>query len=129
MFVAVVIALSVTLKKEEHYRRRVVELTHGKEGSSVMRVVPKLPPPPPPKKDECRPLIVEWLYTSSGEYFNKRYVAALTKNPNNTMNVVLRNGHTINTGLEIEDLKKVLCIGYSCSIEDERRRTTKIIKE
>lgn len=61
----------------------------------------------------------EWLHNYSGEYFRRKDVVALTENPNRTMNVVLGNGHTINTGLEIDELKEVLGIGFSCSVDEE----------
>ena len=66
-----------------------------------------------------RPLLVEWLHNNSGEYFRKKDVVHLTKNPNGTINVVLVDGHSINTGLQIDDAKKVLSISFSCSINEE----------
>ena len=50
MFVAVVIGWSETWKNKEHYRCRVFDLTDGKEGSNLVKVVPDTPPPPAPKK-------------------------------------------------------------------------------
>ena len=35
-------------KEKEHYRRRVFELTKGKEGSNLVTVVPTTPPPKKP---------------------------------------------------------------------------------
>ena len=106
MFVAVVIGWSETWKKKEQYRHRVFEL--------------QTPPPPAPGRlFPTRPLLVDWLHNNCGEYFRKRDVVALTENPNRTMNVVLGNGHIINTGLELEDLKIVLGISYSCSVNEE----------
>ena len=120
MFVAVVIGWSETWKKKEHYRCRVFDLTDGKEGSNLVKVVPDTPPPPAPEGlFPTRPLLVEWLHNNCGEYFRRKDVVALTKNPNRTMNVVLGNGHTINTGLELDDLKEVLGISFSCSINEE----------
>jgi hypothetical protein len=117
MFVAVVIGWSETWKKKEQYRHRVFEL--------------QTPPQPAPERlFSTRPLLVEWLHNNCGEYFRKRDVVALTENPNRTMNVVLGNGHTINTGLELEDLKIVLGISYSCSVKEELNARKKMyVKE
>ena len=107
-------------KEKEHYRCRVFDLTDGKEGSNLVKVVPDTPPPPAPEGlFPTRPLLVEWLHNSSGEYFRKKDVVHLTKNPNGTINVVLVDGHSINTGLQIDDAKKVLGISFSCSINEE----------
>lgn len=119
MFVAVVIGWSETWKTKEHYRCRVFDLTDGKEGSNLVKVVPTTPPPAPEKLFPTRPLLTEWLHNNCGEYFRRKDVVALTKNPNRTMNVVLGNGHTINTGLELDDLKEVLGISFSCSVNEE----------
>lgn len=54
---------------------------------------------------------------------------ALTKNPNRTMNVVLGNGHAINTGLELDDLKEVLGISFSCSVNEELEHRKKMYKK
>ena len=35
-------------KEKEHYRCRVFELTKGKEGSNLVKVIPDTPPPPKP---------------------------------------------------------------------------------
>ena len=124
MFVAVVIGWSETWKKKEHYRCRVFELSKGKEGSTIVTVKPSEPSPTPPKKKEgiatgmYRPLYTEWV-ECNGEYFRKSYVVHLTKNQNDTINVVLVDGHSINTGLQIDDAKKVLGISFSCSINEE----------
>lgn len=107
-------------KEKEHYRCRVFELTNGKEGSNLVKVVPDTPPPPAPEGlFPTRPLLVEWLHNNSGEYFRKKDVVHLTKNPNGTINFVLVDGHSINTGLQIDDAKKVLGISFSCSINEE----------
>ena len=107
-------------KEKEHYRCRVFDLTNGKEGSNLVKIVPDTPPPPAPEGlFPTRPLLTEWLHNNCGEYFRRKDVVALTKNPNRTMNVVLGNGHTINTGLEIDDIKEVLGFGFSCSVDEE----------
>ena len=93
-------------KEKEHYRCRVFELT-----------VP------------TRPLLTEWLHNNCGEYFRRKDVVALTKNPNGTMNVVLGNGHTINTRLELDDLKEVLGISFSCSVCEELANRKKMYKK
>ena len=130
MFVAVVIGWSETWKKKEHYRCRVFDLTDGKEGSNLVKVVPDTPPPPAPEGlFPTRPLLVEWLHNNCGEYFRRKDVVALTKNPNRTMNVVLGNGHTINTGLELDDLKEVLGISFSCSVNEELAHRKKMYKK
>ena len=60
-------------KEKEHYRCRVFELTNGKEGSNLAKVVPDTPPPPAPEGlFHTRPLLVEWLHNNSGEYFRKK---------------------------------------------------------
>ena len=60
-------------KEKEHYRCRVFELTNGKEGSNLVKVVPDTPPPPAPEGlFHTRPLLVEWLHNNSGEYFRKK---------------------------------------------------------
>ena len=117
-------------KEKEHYRCRVFELTNGKEGSNLVKVVPDTPPPPAPEKlFPTRPLLTEWLHNNCGEYFRRKDVVALTKNPNRTMNVVLGNGHTINTGLELDDLKEVLGISFSCSVNEELAHRKKMYKK
>lgn len=129
MFVAVVIGWSETWKKKEHYRCRVFDLTDGKEGSNLVKVVPTTPPPPPPEKPAApegmfRPLLTEW-FECYGEYFRKSYVVHLTKNPNDTINVVLVDGHSINTGLKIDEVKDVLGVHYMPSIKEELKRWRK----
>jgi hypothetical protein len=124
MFVAVVIGWSETWKTKEHYRCRVFDLTDGKEGSNLVKVVPDLAPPPPPKKPApeglfpTRPLLVDWIWTGQ-EFFSKKAVVAMTKNPNGSINVILNNGRSINTGLPEDDAKLVLGISYSATIWDE----------
>lgn len=113
----------------QHYRCRVFELTKGKEGSNLVKVVPDTPPPPAPQGlFPTRLLLTEWLHNNCGEYFRRKDVVALTKNPNRTMNVVLGNGHTINTGMELDDLKEVLGISFSCSVGEELAYRKKIYK-
>jgi hypothetical protein len=108
----------------------VFELTNGKEGSNLVKVVPDTPPPPAPQGlFPTRPLLTEWLHNNCGEYFRRGTVVALTKNPNRTMNVVLGNGHTINTGLELDDLKEVLGISFSCSVNEELAHRKKMYKK
>lgn len=130
MFVAVVIGWSETWKKKEHYRCRVFELSKGKEGSNLVTVKPSTPPPAPPKKKEgiatgmYRPLYAEWV-ECNGEYFRKSYVVHLTKNPNDTINVVLVDGHSINTGLKIDEVRCVLDIYSMSSINEELKRWEK----
>ena len=109
---------------KEHYRCRVFELTNGEEGSNLVKVVPDMAPPPPPKKPapegmfQTRPLLVDWIWTGQ-EYFSKKAVVAMTKNPNGSINVILNNGMSINTGLPEDDAKLVLGISYSVAIWDE----------
>ena len=105
--------------EKERYRCRVFEMTNGKEGSNLLKVSTLSPPPAPEGMFPKRPLLTEWLHNHSGEYFRRKDVVALTQNPNRTMNVVLCNGHTINTGLEIDDLKEVIGISFSCSVYEE----------
>ena len=95
-----------------------------------MKVVPDTPPSPAPQGlFSTRPILTEWLHNNCGEYFRRGTVVALTKNPNRTMNVVLGNGHTINTGLEIDDLKEVLGISFSCSVNEELAYRKKMYKK
>lgn len=130
MSVAVGIAFIKTWKKKEHYRCRVFDLTDGKEGSNLVNVIPTTPPPPPPPKKPSAPeevfcpLLPEW-YECYGEYFCKRYVVHLTKNPNGTINVVLVDGHRINTGLKIDEVKDVLGVYYMPSMEEGLKRWKK----
>lgn len=105
LLIAAAIMLNKTWNEKEKYRCRLFDLTKGKEGSHLVQA-PDIPPPPAPQGlFPTRPLLTEWLHNNCGEYFRRKDVVALTKNPNRTMNVVLGNGHTINTGLELEDLK------------------------
>ena len=116
-------------KEKEHYRCRVFDLTNGEEGSNLptgsdIPAPPKLFMPSP-----TIPLDEVWLHNNRGEYFRRKDVVALTKNPNRTMNVVLGNGHTINTGLELDDLKDVLGISFSCSVDEELAHRKKMYKK
>lgn len=129
IIIALAWAYNQLWQKKEHYRCRVFDLTKGKEGSNLPKA-PDMPPPPAPEGlFPTRPLIVDWLCNSSGEYFRREDVVALTQNPNRTMNVVLGNGHTINTGLELDDLKKVLGIHYSCSVNEELEHHRNLFKK
>lgn len=130
MFLAAVIGWCRTWAEKEHYRCRVFELTNGKDGSNLVKVVPDAPPPPAPEGlFPTRPLLAEWLHDNSGQYFRKKDVAHLTKNPNGTINVVLVDGHSINTGLNIDDAKKVLGISFSCSVDEELAHRKKMYKK
>lgn len=121
---AMLFVINHILGVKEHYRCRVFELTNGEEGSNLVKVVPDLAPPPPPKKPApegmfpTRPLLVDWIWTGQ-EYFSKKAVVAMTKNPNGSINVILNNGRSINTGLSEDDAKLVLGISYSATIWDE----------
>jgi hypothetical protein len=116
-------------KEKEHYRCRVFDLTNGKEGSNLPKgsdipAPPKLFMPSP-----TRPLLTEWLHNDCGEYFRRDNVVALILNSDNcTMDVMLGNGHTITTGLELDDLKMVLGISFSCSIFEELEHRKKMHK-
>ena len=113
-------------KEKEHYRHRVYELTKGKEGSNLVKV-PDTPPPPAPEWQHLtRPLLTEWLHNGSGDYFRRKDVVALTMNANHNMNIVLCNGHTICTGLKLDELKEALGISFSCSIYEELAHRKKI---
>ena len=114
--------------EKERYRCRVFEMTNGKEGNNLLKVSTLSPPPAPEGLLPTRPLLTDWLHNNCGEYFRRGAVAALTQNPNKTMNVVLGNGHTINTGLEIDDLKEVLGFGFSCSVDEELAHRKKMHK-
>ena len=116
-------------KEKEYYRCRVFELTDGKEG----RHLPKVPDVPLPPEAiglfPTRPLLTEWLHNNCGEYFRRKDVVSLTPNPNGTMNVVLGNGHLINTGLELDDLKDMLGISFSRSVDEELAHRKKMYKK
>lgn len=95
LLIAAAIMLNKTWNEKEKYRCRLFDLTKGKEGSHLVQA-PDIPPPPAPQGlFPTRPLLTEWLHNNCGEYFRRKDVVALTKNPNRTMNVVLGNGHTI----------------------------------
>ena len=122
--VALLFVINHILGVKEHYRCRVFELTNGEEGSNLVKVVPDMAPPPPPKNPAPedlfpkRPLLVDWIWTGQ-EFFSKKAVVAMTKNPNGSINVILNNGRSINTGLPEDDAKLVLGISYSATIWDE----------
>ena len=129
LLIAAGIMLNKTWNEKEKYRCRLFDLTNGKEGSHLVQA-PDIPPSPAPQGlFPTRPLLTEWLHNNCGEYFRRKDVVALTKNPNRTMNVVLGNGHTINTGLELDDLKEVLGISFSCSVGEELEHRKKMYKK
>lgn len=110
-------------KEKEHYRCRVFDLTNGKEGSNLPKAS-DIPAPAPPKTfmpSPTFPLDEVWLHNNRGEYFRRKDVVALIPNSNGTMNIALNSGHTINTGLDIKDLTKVLGISFACSIYEKQR--------
>ena len=116
-------------KEKEHYRCRVFDLTNGEEGSNLPKASDIPAPPKLFMPSPTIPLDEVWLHNNRGEYFRRKDVVALTKNPNRTMNVVLGNGHTINTGLELDDLKEVLGISFSCSVNEELAHRKKMYKK
>lgn len=118
-------------KEKEHYRCRVFDLTNGEEGSNLP-TASDIPAPAPPKlfmPTPTIPLDEVWLHNHRGEYFRRKDVVALIQNPTGTMKVALNSGHTIDTGLEIDDLKKVLGISFSCSIDEELRHRKGMYKK
>ena len=111
-------------KSKEYYRNRTFELSNGAEGSHLVKVEPLgMPPAPPPKKPAperlMRPLLTKWIYLGNGQYIRKDYVTNLTKNPNGTINAVLVNGTSINTGLLIGEATKVLGIDHISTKAEE----------
>lgn len=106
--------------EKEKYRCRLFDLTNGKEGSHLVQA-PDIPAPPlPAKPSPTRPFTGYWLHNHYGEYFRREdVVAVLPNSEERSMDVVLSNGHTINTGLGIDDLKMVLGISFSCTIYEE----------
>ena len=117
-------------KEKEHYRCRVFDLTNGEEGSNLPTASDIPAPPKLFMPSPTRPLDEVWLHNLRGEYFRLEDVVALTQNhPNKTMNVVLTSGHIIDTGLEIDDLKKVLGISFVCSIDEELRHRKGMYKK
>jgi hypothetical protein len=109
-------------KEKEYYRCRVFDLTNGKEGSNLPKGSDMPAPPAPPKifmPTPTIPLDEVWLHNNRGEYFRRKDVVALIQNPTGTMKVALSSGHTIDTGLDIKDLTKVLGISFSCSVNEE----------
>lgn len=105
-------------KEKEHYRCRVFDLTNGEEGSNLPKASDIPAPPKTFMPSPSYPLDEMWLHNLRGEYFRRKDVVALTPNSNGTTNIVLSSGHTIDTGLEIEDLTKVLGINFSCSVDE-----------
>ena len=65
-----------------------------------------------------RPLLTNWI-DFDGKIIRKDYVTNLTKNPNGTINAVLVNGTSINTGLQIGEATKVLGISYIAKWTEE----------
>ena len=109
-------------ESKEYYRNRTFELSNGAEGSHLVTVIPTTPPPTPPKKPApervMRPLLTDWI-DFDGKIIRKDYVTNLTKNPNGTINAVLVNGTSINTGLQIGEATKVLGISYIAKWTEE----------
>lgn len=116
-------------KEKEHYRCRVFDLTNGEEGSNLPKGSDIPAPPKPFMPSPTIPLNEVWLHNNRGEYFRLEDVVALIQNPTGTMNVALNSGHTIDTGLEIKDLTKVLGISFVCSIDEELRHRKGMYKK
>ena len=108
--IGLVIAVYIVNRKRKEYRDKYQAKVMVEElrVDTLTRTI-KMP---------TRPLIVDWLYSGT-EYFKKSEVSNMTMNPNGTMNVMLRNGHTINTGLKIKEAKQLLDITYDESVESE----------
>ena len=111
-------------KSKEYYRNRTFELSNGTEGSHLVKVEPLgMPPAPPPKKPAperlMRPLLTKWIDLGNGQYIRKDYVTNLTRNSNGTINAVLVNGTSINTGLLIGEATKVLGIDHISTKAEE----------
>ena len=111
-------------KSKEYYRNRTFELSNGAEGSHLVKVEPLgMPPAPPPKQSAperlMRPLLTKWINLGNGQYIRKDYVTNLTRNPNGTINAVLVNGTSINTGLLIGEATKVLGIDHISTKAEE----------
>ena len=111
-------------KSKEYYRNRTFELSNGAEGSHLVKVEPLgMPPAPPPKQPAperlMRPLLTKWIYLGNGQYIRKDYVTNLTRNPNGTINAVLVNGTSINTGMLIGEATKVLGIDHISTKAEE----------
>ena len=113
-------------KEKEHYRCRVFDLTNGKEGSNLPKGSDMPAPPKTFMPSPSYPLDEVWLHNNRGEYFRRKDVVALTMNANHNMNIVLCNGHTICTGLKLDELKEALGIRFSCSIYEELAHRKKI---
>ena len=117
-------------KEKEHYRCRVFDLTNGEEGSNLPTASDIPAPPKTFMPYPSIPLDEVWLHNNRGEYFRRKDVVALTLNhPKKPMNVVLTSGHIIDTGLEIDDLKKLLGISFVCSIDEELRHRKGMYKK
>jgi hypothetical protein len=116
-------------KEKEHYRCRVFDLTNGKEGSNLPKGSDMPAPPKTFMPSPSYPLDEVWLHNNRGEYFRRKDVVALIQNPTGTMKVALSSGHTIDTGLDIKDLTKVLGISFSCSIYEELRHPKEMYKK
>lgn len=111
-------------KSKEYYRNRTFELSNGAEGSHLVKVEPLgMPPAPPPKKPAperlMRPLLTKWIDLGNGQYIRKDYVTNLTRNHDGTINAVLVNGTSINTGMLIGEATKVLGIDHISTKADE----------
>ena len=66
-----------------------------------------------------RPLLTKWIDLGNGQYIRKDYVTNLTRNHNGTINAVLVNGTSINTGLLIGEATKVLGIDHISTKAEE----------
>lgn len=116
-------------KEKEHYRCRVFDLTNGKEGSNLPKGSDMPAPPKPFMPSPSFPLDEVWLHNNRGDYFRRKDVVALIKNPTGTMKVALSSGHTIDTGLDIKDLTKELGISFACSIYEKKIHPKKMYKK
>ena len=100
----------------------IVSIVYDK--TNTVKAADKRPEPPLKPAPEGlfpkRPFLTDWL-SVDGEYFKKEAVVAMTENPNKTVNVILNNGKSINTGLFIDEMKMVLGINFSCTVREELR--------
>lgn len=111
-------------KSKEYYRNRTFELSNGAEGSHLVKVEPLGMPPAPPLKKPAperlmRPLLTKWIDLGNGQYIRKDYVTNLTRNHDGTINAVLVNGTSINTGMLIGEATKVLGIDHISTKAEE----------